>query len=142
MAVRGAASCAEAGIFTCIAVVVRRGHVGEVPDVITLARSLSAQRVIHFNFIPTGRGAAISEEDPTPEEREALLRLLYREGLRGGLEVLSTAPQYARVALQMSGGRRVAPTHFYAASPGWGLGLLAEVFPDASREAMEEALRV
>jgi len=31
---------------------------------------------------------------------------------RPGLQIVSTAPQYGRVALQVSGGQEVAPTHF------------------------------
>ena len=126
MAVRGVANCVEAGLYTCIATVITRGGLGDVPGIIGIARCLGVPRIIHFNFIPAGRGAEMASEDLTPEEREELLHLLYEEGCRGGLEVLSTAPQYARVALQESGGRRVSPTHFYTASSDWDLRILAE----------------
>ena len=44
-----------------------------------------------------------------------------------GIEVLSTAPQYARVVLQESGGRDVTPTHFYLGTDrGRDLDVLAE----------------
>lgn len=46
--------------------------------------------------------------------------------MEDGIEILSTAPQFARVCLIMSGGRTVAPTHFYFGHASWDLHVLAE----------------
>ena len=47
------------------------------------------------------------------EEREVFLRAIFKEMWRRKLEIFSTAPQYGRVSLQLSGGVEVTPTHFY-----------------------------
>jgi radical SAM protein with 4Fe4S-binding SPASM domain len=67
-----------------------------------------------YNFIPAGRGRDMVDSDLTPEMREELLKLLYEKNKTSKCQVLSTAPQYARVALeQCSGGSVMVPTHFY-----------------------------
>jgi radical SAM protein with 4Fe4S-binding SPASM domain len=71
--------------------------------------------MMYFNFIPTGRGAGMVESDLSPEEREELLKyLLAKNGPGRRPEVLSTAPQLARVALEGADGREeVCLGHFY-----------------------------
>jgi radical SAM protein with 4Fe4S-binding SPASM domain len=124
-AARAVAHCAEEGIFTCVATTVTKANLREIPRLIELSKRLGARRFMAFNFIPTGRGRDIIGMDPSPEEREGLLRALYEESKRG-IEVLSTAPQYARVCLEASHGLVVSPTHFYAGKAEWSLSVLAE----------------
>lgn len=42
------------------------------------------------------------------------------------IQVLSTAPQLARVSLELSGGEIIAPTHMYISRAYWDLKVLAE----------------
>ena len=68
-----------------------------------------------YNFIPTGRGKFISTNDLTPGEREEVLQMLWNQLRKGGkVNVLSTAPQFARVALEQEIGynKKIVPTHF------------------------------
>jgi len=123
---QGIQNCVTEGIYTCIATTVTRLNLQDVPKIIELAKRLKVRRFIAFNFIPTGRGMDASNIDLTPEQREQLLTLLYHENSSGGIEVLSTAPQYARVSLESSGGVNVAPTHFYVSEASWDLKVLAE----------------
>lgn len=123
---QGIQNCVAEGIFTCIATTVTKLNLQQVPEIIELAKRLKVRRFIAFNFIPTGRGSDAAELDLTPEQREQLLTRLFHENRAGDIEVLSTAPQYARVSLQSSGGVKVAPTHFYAGEASWDLKLLAE----------------
>jgi len=111
--IQGIKNCVHAGLYTVIATTVTRSNIRDVPELVRLAKRLGANRFTHFNFIPTGRGAEISSLDLSPAEREELLKLLYRESKTNGIECLSTSPQYARVVLQNSRGKAVAPTHFY-----------------------------
>jgi len=97
-----------------------------VPAIIELTRQLKVKRFIAFNFIPAGRGADAVELDLTPEQREELLKQLFIQSHTSGIEVLSTAPQYARVSLECSGGASVAPTHFYLGEASWDLKVLAD----------------
>jgi radical SAM protein with 4Fe4S-binding SPASM domain len=83
-----------------------------IEDMVRLGEELGVNRVVFFNFIPTGRGKEAMELDLTPEEREDVLRRIYREATRSSIQVVSTAPQLARVSWQMSGGEDVLPTHF------------------------------
>jgi len=123
---RGIKNCVKEGFFTCIATAVTKLNLHEIPRLVRLARDVGAKRFITFNFIPVGRAEDISELDLTPDQREELLKLLFRKSKEDGIEILSTAPQFARVCLAMSRGRAVAPTHFYVGQPSWDLHVLAE----------------
>ncbi|MBS7631303.1 radical SAM protein [Candidatus Bathyarchaeota archaeon] len=113
----GIRKAVNAGLFTGIATVSTRKNLYEIPEIVKLANGLGVGRLIVFNFIPTGRGEEIVDIDLSPEQRENLLKYLYKELSSGSMEALSTAPQYARVCLQQSlaEGRDItAPTHFAA----------------------------
>ncbi|MCE4628081.1 MAG: radical SAM protein [Desulfurococcales archaeon] len=112
-AVQALRNAVELGVSNGMAVTITKVNIDEVEDILDLAEEIGVQRVIFFNFVPVGRGEENAYIDLTPEEREELLRTLYKENKRRPFEILSTAPQYARVALQLSGGQEVAPTHFY-----------------------------
>ncbi len=113
-AIKALQNAAELGISHALAMTVTRFNYEEVPEVIDLADELGLQRIVFFNFIPVGRGKEIVKYDLTPEQREEFLRTIYKEmGKHKGLQIVSTAPQYARVTLQLSGGEEVSPAHFY-----------------------------
>lgn len=123
--IRGIKNCISEGIFTGIATTVTRLNYNEAEKIIGLAKKLGVHRVIFFNFIPVGRGSEIFNQDLTPKEREKFLKRLYDAMIREKLEILSTAPQYARVILQESRGEYTSPTHFYAGPAITGLKELA-----------------
>jgi radical SAM protein with 4Fe4S-binding SPASM domain len=125
-AVEGIKNCVKNEIFTGIAVTAVKRNYGECREIISLARDLGVKRVIFFNFIPVGRGEWIVKEDLDPWEREEFLTTLYEAMKDYGIEVLSTAPQYARVVIQKSHGTYVSPVHFYAGPAVAGLNYLAE----------------
>ena len=112
-AVQALRNAVELGVSNGLAVTVTKMNVHEIPAILDLAEEIGVDRVVLFNFVPVGRGSENAWLDLTPEEREELLRTVYREMRRRRLEIASTAPQYGRVALQLSRGREVAPTHFY-----------------------------
>ena len=114
--VEGIKNCVEAGLTTGIAATLTKLNWTTAIEMVDLAEKLGAKRVIFFNFIPVGRGREAVEIDLTPEERERVLRALCKEALKREIEVLTTAPQYARVAIQCTRGRYVAPTHFASVS--------------------------
>ncbi len=96
-----------------MAVTITKLNIGEVKEILDLADEIGVKRVIFFNFVPTGRGLDNVWLDLDPVEREKFMREVYLEmKKRPGLQIVSTAPQYGRVALQVSGGQEVAPTHF------------------------------
>ncbi|RLE84968.1 MAG: radical SAM/SPASM domain-containing protein [Thermoprotei archaeon] len=111
-AVNGIENAVRAGFLTAIAMTVTKYNLGEVTKVIDLAEELGVDRVVFFNFIPVGRGEEMAKLDISPEEREELLKYLYEETKRRRVLLVSTAPQYSRVSLQLSGYSYVSPTHF------------------------------
>ena len=118
--IQGIKNCVEQDIFVEVATTATKLNYEEIPAIIDLCEKLNVDWWMMYNFVPTGRGRFIIENDLSPEEREKVLRVLW-EKLRSKpkLQVLSTAPQYARVALQMEeeakekSGEIVVPTHFY-----------------------------
>ena len=113
-AIEGIKNSLAAGITTGIATTLTKANLDEIEDMVELALKLGVQRLIFFNFVPVGRGKEILSRDPSPEEREkalikiAELMMKYKDRLM----IATTAPQYARVTLQISGGKIVAGTHF------------------------------
>ncbi len=116
LAIKGIKNLVEHDISVGIATTVTKINYKEIHDMVKLAEELGVNRVVFFNFIPVGRGRDIINLDLSPEEREEVLRLIYYEAKRSRVQVVSTAPQLARVAYQLSGGKNVTATHFVAPS--------------------------
>ncbi len=111
--VNGIKNAVEAGFFVNIATTVTRHNLEEIPDMISLCEDLGVDWFMMYNFVPTGRGRFIGENDLSPREREDMLRMLWRRMKKSKLNLLSTAPQFARVALEIEGSScNVVPTHF------------------------------
>ncbi len=121
--VEGIRNAVREGLFVNVSMTVTRYNYEDVGFVVDLCEKLGVNWFMHYNFIPTGRGRDIIDADISPEEREELLKFLYRKNEESNISLLSTAPQFARVALQCRGS--ILPTHFYNVS-GYGLRDLAE----------------
>jgi radical SAM protein with 4Fe4S-binding SPASM domain len=82
-------------------------------DISSWAKDRGVKWYMLYNFIPVGRGLDIVRDDLTPYERKALLEKAFLSN-SGGMQVLSTAPQYAPIAATMSAGKSntIIPTHF------------------------------
>lgn len=113
--VKGIKNCVNEGLFVNIATTATKNNYEEIPKIIDLCEDFGVNWFMIYNFIPTGRGRFISKNDLTPQKREELLKMLW-ERLRNGskVNVLSTAPQFARVALEAEIGqdKKIVPTHF------------------------------
>jgi len=98
---QGLKNCMDKNICTCIAVTGTKNNLTEIPAVLEMAENMGIDRFTLFNFIPTGRGKDIIAADPSPQEREELLRFFNRKLSEDHkIAILSTTPQLARVALQ------------------------------------------
>ena len=114
--IRGIKNCVNEGFFVNIATTVTKYNFNEVPKIMDLCEELGVNWLMAYNFVPTGRGKFISENDLTPAEREQVLKDLWEKLKNGGkVSVLSTAPQFARVALEAEAGlnEKIVPTHFF-----------------------------
>ena len=133
---KGVKNCLEEGLDTCIATVLHRDNMAELDKIIGVAKQLDV-RLMHFNYIPTGRAKAHVELDLTPDERLHVLETIGKEiiglYLRAKEEELkhgnsnvkvdrffSTCPQYASVTKELSqkhGEKFMVEAH-YAAKKG------------------------
>ncbi|MBC7081680.1 MAG: radical SAM protein [Thermoplasmatales archaeon] len=112
--VEGIKNCVEEGFFVEVSTTATHFNYKQIPDIIDLCEKLHVNWFMVFNFIPTGRGQFIFENDLTPEEREELLKMLWERGKNSSIEILSTAPQFARIALEQESKEEIVmPTHFY-----------------------------
>jgi radical SAM protein with 4Fe4S-binding SPASM domain len=103
-AVAGLKNCIEADLCACIATTATKSNLAEMPGILDLAEEIGAERFTYFNFIPTGRGKELYDQDLAPEEREKLMVYLLDRMSKGcKVTILTTAPQLARVALQCQG---------------------------------------
>lgn len=120
------------GFFVNVAMTLVKSNVKDVPKMIDLCEKLGVRWLMIYNFIPAGRGVHIADEDPSPEEREEVLRLLWRESKRRKIGLLTTAPYFSRCALMEEAGYTtisdtiVFPTHFQNVKLGGRLKALSE----------------
>jgi len=112
--VAGIQNCIAEGIYTCIATTVTQDNYEQVPEIYRLAQDLGAMRMICFNFIPTGRGIEMAGKDIHPCVREDFLKRILAMNIPGVMpEVLSTAPQFARVAVEENDDSGIPVGHFH-----------------------------
>ncbi|MCC6030443.1 MAG: radical SAM protein [Desulfurococcales archaeon] len=112
-AVKALENIVKLGVDHAMAVTITKYNLNEVDDILDLAESIGVKRVVFFNFVPVGRGVDIIDADLDPVQREFFMRKIYDEMKKRKMLIVSTAPQFGRVTLQMSSGRSIAPTHFY-----------------------------
>jgi len=126
--IEGIKNAKKAGLYVEISMTISKLNYHLVPQMLELVKELEVDLFMHYNFIPTGRGTSITDLDISPEEREKLLRMLAEKTLRKEIQAASTAPQYARVALQLGTekGKTFLAGHFYRYSSEGNLAPLAE----------------
>lgn len=124
MAIEAIKNCVSEGLFVEIATTVTRFNFREVPAIFDLAEKLNVNWFMMYNFVPSGRGREIAQVDLTPKERESLLAWSLERMEDSKVQILSTAPQFARVALQCHSA--IMPTHFYNPRLSAGLRNLAD----------------
>lgn len=111
--VKGIENCLQqSGLKVGIAATITRQNYRQVPELISFAKKLGVHIFYVFNFIPTGRGAGMAEQDLTPKMREELLGILYEELKKEEIGVMSTMPQYGRFCLQHSREEIVITSHY------------------------------
>jgi len=96
--IRGIKNCVAEGLFVEVAATATRFNLAEIPQIIDFVDELGVNWFMLYNFVPTGRGADIIDADLTPEQREEMLKVLWHKTKTKRVQVLSTAPQFARVA--------------------------------------------
>ncbi len=128
--IEGIKNCVEQDFFVNISTVATKHNVSEIPEIISLCNDLNVKWFMLYNFVPVGRDESIITTDLSPDQRENLLVYLY-EGLNDDdidVDLLSTAPQFARVALEheLTQNEKMVPTHFLNSTYSGQLFRLAE----------------
>jgi len=105
-AVYGLRNLKSLGMSVQINMTIARHNARQLPQVLTMAKSLGADALHTFLLVPVGCGVDIATEQMVaPEEYEEMLNWFYDRSLEGEIELKATcAPHYFRVARQ----RRVA----------------------------------
>jgi radical SAM protein with 4Fe4S-binding SPASM domain len=113
---KGIQNCVNENFFVNIATTATKDNFHEIPEIVDLCENLGVNWFMIYNFVPVGRGQFISNNDITPEQREQLLHMMWErmKNNNGKVNLLSTAPQFARVALEAEIGqnKKIIPTHF------------------------------
>jgi radical SAM protein with 4Fe4S-binding SPASM domain len=108
--IRGIKNAKEKGLTVSIATTVTTHNYHQFDEILRMAKKLGVDKLTIYNFIPTGRGKDIMEDDLPPDLREEVLLKAQRE-LDRGFDVLTTAPQFSRVCIEAHGAR-VGVAHF------------------------------
>lgn len=142
--VQGIKNCVAEGLFVEIATTGTRFNYKEIPGMIDFAAKLGVNWFMLYNFVPTGRGVDIIESDLSPDEREYILKICWNKMKAAGVDVLSTAPQFARIAQEIEShptltddssviassaceeSVHIVPTHFYNPKLSGDLNRLAD----------------
>lgn len=115
--IKGIQNAVEEGFFVNVATTATKNNYKEIPKIIDLCKDLKVEWFMIYNFVPTGRGEFISNNDLSPSEREQILKDIFfkLKDKSNNVNMLSTAPQFARIALQQAKGEHnvIIPTHFY-----------------------------
>jgi radical SAM protein with 4Fe4S-binding SPASM domain len=119
---------AQGGLYSGIANTITSENYLELDDLVTFSKKLGVNRTLIFNFIPVGRGSDIIDVDLPPDTRERVLHQMFQyfSGPDKNFEVLTTAPQFARVCMMDSQNGAISLAHFGAAGFSDKVGLLAE----------------
>ncbi len=101
-AVRGIRTVAASDRMKCgVAMTVTRWNLAELEPMLEWCICEGVDTFYAFNFIPTGRGRQIADQDLSPEERERMLAVLQRYLVEGRISIMSSAPQYGRACLEL-----------------------------------------
>ncbi len=115
-AVKGIKRLKERGVMVELSTTLTRFTYRDIDAIIKLGEELGVDIVMHFNFVPTGRGSHYIHLDLTPDMRmEVLSKLIKRLAEGGKPPAMSTAPQLAALGLALGKeyGKYVVAGHFY-----------------------------
>ncbi len=102
---------AHGGVRVGVATTVTRRNFHELGEIIDFATELGAHCFFAFNFIPTGRGRDIVDQDITPGMREQMLVLLQERLEQKRISIVSSAPQLGRICLMRPTPSGIVNTH-------------------------------
>jgi radical SAM protein with 4Fe4S-binding SPASM domain len=101
-ALTGLRAVQQVGVSTQINTTVTRRNVGQLPQILDLARRMGVDALHTFLLVPVGCGVNIAEAEMVPaDEYEEVLHWFYEQEKQGGIELKATcAPHYYRIRKQ------------------------------------------
>jgi radical SAM protein with 4Fe4S-binding SPASM domain len=97
-------TCSEAGMFTTVATTVTTLNYAESSELVSLAGSFGADRVVFFDLIPAGRGREIEELRLSKPQLLDLMQRVKKESSDNDIEVFTELPQYVVYSSAGNGG--------------------------------------
>lgn len=91
--------CSEAGIFTTVATTATTLNHVQSRELISLARSHGANRVVFFDLIPAGRGRDVQELRLSGRQLLDLMSMVREESAKGNGEIFTELPQFVIYSL-------------------------------------------
>jgi len=124
-AVRGLRNMQATNVDTVLGFTITRYNHHRLKETFRFGESLGIDKVMIYNFIPTGRGKEMIEGDLPPEAREEALQQMYEYSASGG-SLCTTAPQLGRVCQEM-GRPDLIPLAHTGSGEGGDMKLLADL---------------
>jgi len=123
--VRGIKALAKTSVLTILSFTITKENYSRLPQIFGLAEELGMDKVMVYNYIPTGRARDNMDLDLTPEQREEAFSMMYRYAASGG-SLCSTAPQMGRLCAEAGHAELIPLAH---AGPGRAqdLQILAQI---------------
>jgi len=123
--IAGVKRLAKTSVCTILSFTITSQNYKTLPDIFKLAEDLGMDKVMVYNFIPTGRGRENMDLDLTPEQREEALEMMFKYASDGG-SLCATAPQFGRMCSELGHPELIPLAH---TGPGRAatLGILAQV---------------
>ena len=122
-AVQGIKNLNEVGLTPVIAYTHTKDTHNEFRGILELRKKIGAYKVVVYNYIPVGRGDI--ENDPTPQMREEIMKIMYDE-LQNEHHVLATTNPVFGAYCKMNGASSAILAH-YADLRVKELGAIADV---------------
>jgi heme b synthase len=100
-AMRGIEAAKRAGLDFQVNTTITKDNVGQLPDMVELARRLGASVFNPFLLVPTGRGKELADQELSPGQYEETLVWLAERQVKGDIPIRVTcAPHYQRILRQ------------------------------------------
>jgi radical SAM protein with 4Fe4S-binding SPASM domain len=118
-AVEGIRNAVETpGLRVGIAMCLHRDNRTNLEEMVRFAIELGADRFVHYDFIPAGRGREMLEADLNPEQREEALKKLSTWKREKAIEIISTSPQFTRLCQEQELGSSTGCLGDFGTLPG------------------------
>lgn len=110
--IKGVKNILEKNLSVSLCMTVTKQTYNEIPMMINLCEKLGVNRLLIDDFVPVGRGKEIEKNyDLTSDEKEILLKELYRLIKTSKIEIVAAFPKITAIALEEDNCEKITPTY-------------------------------